>query len=544
MRVLLLEELSVLRGPFRNFELLSSLVELGTENTIIMITEESEMVPLNTSAAVPVTKKTTNMDKNTISNINGSLMGEWGDKNRRIGATFVGAILLLFLVVDHSWFGNRETAVESTNLPSSPAKNETADLFPQEAKNRTEATYNISESKLPALNSLLAPHRHGYEDADRIAGDVQWLLDYAVVGFGKCGTTTLIRWLQSRNEYIYTLKNKGTYVIAPPREIEFLNQGLPTKMVTQLYTFAQQEEYDHQRGRLQPGEKLFKGYKNPKDIRLSTARKMLSRFWPKTPLIVTVRHPVHWMVSLYNFHMIEQRAIQPPTIDSMLGRRGAEDGSTPGHFVSTQKGVFHSMLAELGKTNMAEDSPEWELLQPWLNASSDRIMKENPFPNPVFLIELMQMHDSNMTRSQRFTNDLETHLGFPHNLLPPSPPVIRPGHTPPPNNTENLFGPPKDRHLLQDLNHGKVPKQNKKRAPLSKAEEERVKIDICDAQYAPVLEELMNIARAASKWFRLYFIKSPGVKVSDPEHLANLFLDWEVNPCDDPAQRRYMLEEL
>jgi hypothetical protein len=62
---------------------------------------------------------------------------------------------------------------------------------------------------------------------------------------------------------------------------------------------------------------------------------------------------------------------------------------------------------------------------------------------------------------------------------------------------------------------------------------DNLKLDICDPDYQPVLEEMMAISRAASLWFRTYFMASPNVTVSSPEYVNELFEGWMVNPCDD-----------
>jgi hypothetical protein len=264
-----------------------------------------------------------------------------------------------------------------------------------------------------------------------------------------------------------------------------------------MYQFAMEEQEARQAGKLKASEKIFKGFKNPSDIRRPKSRAIMAEYWPKTGVIVTVRHPVKWLVSLYNYFKIEKgRHRANVTVADMLAPGSRDANGDTKHFVSTAKGEFHAMLAELGKTPLA-DSTEWNLLQPWLKKSSVDTIQQHRLPNPIFFMEMNQLADTNTTRAQQFTHDLEAFIGLSQGHLPP---VLH-------------VRPNTDRVKLQHTDH--------------------LKMDICAREHAPVLQEMVAISRSASQWFQDYFIKSPDVSVSSREYLIELLDQWKVNPCEE-----------
>jgi len=278
-----------------------------------------------------------------------------------------------------------------------------------------------------------------------------------------------------------------------------------------MYQFGLEEQDLRNNHQLAPEEKIFKGFKNPSDIRRPHSRNLLTKYWPQTPLIVTVRHPVEWLVSIYNYFKIEKgRHSANITAADMLNNHRDEEGNTK-HFVATAKGEFHAILAEVGKTALAQDSPEWKLLQPWLDPSRASMIQQHRMPNPIFFMEMKQLQsDDNITRAQQFAHDLEQFLGLPANHLPPVPLHVRP-------NTDRI-----------------------KKLAISK---DHLKLDICLPEYEPVLQEMVRIARSASLWFRQYFIKSPDVTISQPEYLNELLEAWMIDPCEDAQKRAVTLKQ-
>jgi hypothetical protein len=105
-------------------------------------------------------------------------------------------------------------------------------------------------------------------------------LGVAIIGFGKAGTTTVMKWL-SQHPRIHMY----------PKEIYDLADRKPAHFVQKLYM-------------LPVGDNSIRGYKSPMDLTLPhVVQDYLRRYWPATKLIVGVRHQVRWFQSLYNFRI-------------------------------------------------------------------------------------------------------------------------------------------------------------------------------------------------------------------------------------------------
>ncbi|CAB9513445.1 unknown protein (Partial), partial [Seminavis robusta] len=295
---------------------------------------------------------------------------------------------------------------------------------------------------LPPLDSLIGDLN---ED---ITGDVQFLLDFAIVGFGKCGTTALINWLDDHPE-INTI----------PKEALHLPRKRPALMVQKLHQMKEQTLLSQQQNSTSNNStsttNSLQGFKNPSDVRRPESMAYIQKYWPQTKLIITVRHPVLWFQSLYNFLVNEMgRSQKFLRHTSLIG--GPHKNTAYAH---TGKGEFHAILSLLGKTPL-NTPQELELLQGFLQ--EDELEQYWPpptpgLPNPIFFLDTSQMSDSNETRAAQFRYDLQDFLG----LQQPLPPVphVRPG---------------KDRNV-----------------------DESLKMDICAPENDVLRAELMRISRKA-----------------------------------------------
>lgn len=117
--------------------------------------------------------------------------------------------------------------------------------------------YNDSR---PPLETLI--------QGENIVGDVQFLLDFAIVGFGKAGTSTMMDWLAAHPS-----------VAMFSREVYDLVQQRPAKLVRSLY-----ED-------LPVGRNYRRGYKNPLEISQKHVLAYYRNYWPTTKMIVGLRHP-------------------------------------------------------------------------------------------------------------------------------------------------------------------------------------------------------------------------------------------------------------
>ena len=361
--------------------------------------------------------------------------------------------------------------------------------------NRKGRTKNLSvtsaeKTPLPPLDSLIGDLHQN------VTGDVQSLLDFAIVGFGKCGTTALINWLDDHPE-INTI----------PKEALHLSRQRPALMVQKLYQMKvdswMQHYQNHSTSLGVPADEVavstdakdssssnqvmvgrIQGFKNPSDIRRPEAMIYLRQHWPETKLIVTVRHPVHWFKSLYNFLLNEMgRSKKFLHHTSLIG--GPHKNTAYAH---TGKGEFHAILSLLGKTPMDTDD-ELELLQGFLR-EEEILNWPQRLPNKIFFLDTAQMSDTNETRAALFRQDLGLEQALPPVLH------VRPG---------------KDRKI-----------------------DESLKIDMCRPENDQVRHELLRISQKASLWFRKFFLESEDVVVSSREYLDEIFATtWMQDPCDE-----------
>jgi len=135
-------------------------------------------------------------------------------------------------------------------------------------------THSPEDSPLPPLSDLI--------DENNIIGDVQFLLDFAIIGHPKTGTTALLNWLRSHEE-----------VQMHDEEVRSLRKNKPAGMVSLLYDL--------------PYHGKRRGYKAPNDIQQQVSLNALHPYWPCTKCIVGLRHPVKWMESFYKFQSQQNR---------------------------------------------------------------------------------------------------------------------------------------------------------------------------------------------------------------------------------------------
>jgi hypothetical protein len=321
----------------------------------------------------------------------------------------------------------------------------------------------------PALSELLALTSRPSESLEvnninassTNTAALQSILDFSIIGHPKTATTFLLEWLYQQPE-----------IQAYSDEIYSLQQGNLTEFVELMYN-------------LPAGANYKRGYKAPRDVCSPQVLHVYQEYFPKTKLIVGLRHPVLWFESFYNYRM-RKNTILPPA-DSPLF---IEQCSESLHGVCTDESLFHYHLALLGKVNISSPSlagsPAHQDL--FSRTHYERLLQNNvAVPNPVFLYDMQQLHDANTTRAHEFRQDLSRFLEH--------------------------------------------------KRPLTYWEREkstRVKLkvlNICDDRYGRLRTALMENAKAASTWIRTYFMTSEGVTVSSPEYFEFLLMEWMVDPC-------------
>lgn len=317
------------------------------------------------------------------------------------------------------------------------------------------STFNSSDEprarrRLPPLSAFV-----GHGDM-AIKRDVQCIMDFAIIAHPKTATSSTLKWLNEHPE-----------VVLPPVEINALPMGQPAEHVRILYNLSSEVD-------------MKRGYKAPRDLINPRSLYSIYNFWPKTKLIVGLRHPVLWFESFYNFRV--RGGFDMPPAETLIGKCPRNSRG-----VCTDEGLFHIHLSNLGKTPR---NTTRELMM--LEGPRYKFMMEMPrLPNKVFLYEISQLHDKSNERRYQYRLDLTNYLDLqkPLEPMPPS---------------------------------ASADKPKKKKA-----------IEICDEKYVHVRAELMKHARSASLWIREYLLPHPDVTVSSPEYFHELIVAWMEDPCDN-----------
>jgi hypothetical protein len=322
----------------------------------------------------------------------------------------------------------------------------------------------------------------------------QYLLDFGIIGFPKCGTTTMMHWLGSHPE-----------IVAIQHEIMALQRHHPARLLK--YIMKELPEGPYQRG-----------YKSPNDVEDLRALHKLAQHYPQTKLIVGIRHPVLWFESFYN-HRIQNGITMPSMVDM---KQGCQAGY---HGVCIGRAGFHNSLVRMGKTPLGYDNEtstkpardkEWDCFSSKEQKSLRNDLPVNLVsPNPVFLYDIGQLNisqrytggptSSSPQQQQQqqpphhdlFVNGLKTYLGVSHDF----PPMMqsKPGK--------------------KDLN---VTEQAQRNAN---------KVHICDDAYHEIRHWLLESGKRTKEWILGYFVKSPDVVVGNMEQFRDILSRYDVDPC-------------
>jgi len=145
------------------------------------------------------------------------------------------------------------------------------------------------EDNLPrTTTTYVKPPLEDYIQGWNITKDVNWLLDFSIVGFPKTGTSTLMHYLISQNRSIFMFQDERC-------EIGW-NQHVP--LLKDLY-----QNYDK--------DKLM-GIKCPNNLEVDYALENYRTVFPKTKFIVGIRNPIRWFESFYNFRIHNEFPMPPP----------------------------------------------------------------------------------------------------------------------------------------------------------------------------------------------------------------------------------------
>lgn len=321
-------------------------------------------------------------------------------------------------------------------------------------------------------------------------------LNFAVAGFPKCGTTFLMQRLANVS---------GVYLGNPANnlsEVHDLRFG-------DIDTFQARYATEHSG---------INGFKSPEVLLSEDFLTNLETYFPNVDFVVSLRHPVHYFQSLYNFKSrrfsSSEKYLDPNLLIGNCGHaceEGREHRKCLRHAgymnVCTGTAHFHRFLARLGmtrnvttstmntSTNENKDSPltagkRDRLLE--LNDNDDDEDYTYPvhtgFKGRVFLLHLEQMADANLTRRNQLEEGISRFLGLPNRLQLAS------------SEEEEK---PKAFHLL----------------------------DICQDEYRHLRHVLVDIGRQASQWILSSFLSSNRVVVSNRHHFEQILETWGKDPC-------------
>jgi hypothetical protein len=323
----------------------------------------------------------------------------------------------------------------------------------------------------PPFKTIVKNHRN-----NEIVGDPQFLLDFAVIGHAKCGTSTMIWWLKQHAE-----------IDCFGEEVPHLSLGKIGLFIKKLYHGLNHTVpyYQH-------------GYKNPTDVQNLRALRLLRDYFPNTKLLVGIRHPVLWFQSFYN-HRVQNTATN--TNNSMPEPLKLVHGCFKGsQGVCGDRANYHLSLARLGKTN-------YTLEQDAFTAKEYKgLQKDAPkyMPNHVFLYDTQQLADGNETRALQFRKDIQQFLGLSHQ----------------PSLSSQMLHASPGKTGLNDT---------------EQAARDAKKLRICDDEHKDVRKELMLISRRAAVWIQKYFLKAPQVFYSSPEYMHQILESYLHDPCDESS---------
>lgn len=354
---------------------------------------------------------------------------------RRIRVSGLAHLLLASLWISFFFINSVQTKRQAFLPSSSPLKS-------ARARDKT--------IDMPAINTLIA--RNG-----TIIGDISQLLDFAIIAFPKSGTTFMKDYLNSSSEtWLY--------------ETEFC-----IKSTEDLQRFVHTYHNIHIKLKQSARNKQIKfGLKCP-GVLYRNDIEIYRQYFPNTKLIVGLRHPVSWFESFYNYQFW-RNVTMPPTSELM--------GSCTLHGkVCTDRARFHSALARLGLTEMDTEDEIALLFGSRDNKIRRRASQIFRMPNQLFLYEVRQIHDTQL--STQLSSDIQKYIQLEQNL-----PVIV-SYT-----------------------------QTKSRA-----------INICEEEHSNVRKLLVEHGKNAANWIREYLAKSPNVVVASADSFFAFLNDWGSDPC-------------
>ena len=156
-----------------------------------------------------------------------------------------------------------------------------------------EVTINLPSGSKPGVGSgrvpkpYTKPRIEEYIQGWNITKNVNWLMDFAIVGFPKTGTSTLMFHLKNHTESVFMFRDERC-------ELSWNQQVVLLKDLHQQYN----------------PNKLM-GIKCPHALEVDFSLDNFRTFFPETKFIVGVRNPIRWFESFYNFRVHNEFPMRP-----------------------------------------------------------------------------------------------------------------------------------------------------------------------------------------------------------------------------------------
>jgi len=302
-------------------------------------------------------------------------------------------------------------------------------------------------------------------------------LDFFIMGFPKCGTTSMMHFFQKVHETSIIWKEtfpqgkdgKIVYI----KEYSLLQKGEAKTLVKQIKVASKTNNET----------KKF-GIKWPTALEYpSVIRDLIGidKRHKNTKIIIGMRHPVKWFESFYNYRLLTSK--MPPANKLIGGREVAKDG------VFTGLAQYEKYFMQFGKVDLTPH--ELSMLSNHKPATT--LLST---PNKIFLYTVEQFKDKNVTRADSFLKDLASFMEI-----------------------EETF--------TSDM----MPKSNS-------VNNKRFKI--CDDEHKEVRKVLVENGKVTANWFQAKFSEEiDDVVIGGREHFFQLLETWKEDPCVDkvPSQR-------
>ncbi len=298
-------------------------------------------------------------------------------------------------------------------------------------------------------------------------------LSFAVVGFPKAGTSFLLKVLGQHPE-----------IVMPKQEFCNLHQkdgaNKTQLLLKEMMTMQQQQPSSSSKEEEPRHYNIKYGIKCPTMVRNTNAIDNLAEMSNTTRLIIGLRHPVLFFQSFYNYRVMEHyhRNRTTPIPSPLELTDGSEKTFNDVHVAYARYDIFLMQLAKV-PLNPSE-----------LNRMmrSDQVWPKRISPNPfqIFIYTDTQLKQGNTSI------DLKHFLGLE---LP-----------------------------LPDM-------KSQQKANVGASHPFPETINICDAQFDNIRNELLQYGKESSRWISEKFIESKDVTVSDKTFFIESLRTWGDDPC-------------